>query len=159
MSAVCATRTCSNWVWCRKNNPEKASHSPCWCNAVRWQQSWFQNYYAWSHSRPVLEKNRYVCFDLSPATSAQHPRIKTRCRAELIPACCAQMDLAGVKNWAAKNLWEVLVKSGWWFLLGTHHRVSIPRGGACVWFATRPHLSNYPKHPTNHLLFDALQSW
>ncbi len=52
--------------------------------------------------------------------SAQHPRVKTRCRADLIPACFARMGPAGLKNWAAKNLWEVLVKSGWWFLLGTH---------------------------------------
>jgi hypothetical protein len=53
--------------------------------------------------------------------SAQHPGVKTRCRADLIPACFAQMGPAGIKNWAAKNLWEVLVKSRWWFLLGTHH--------------------------------------
>jgi hypothetical protein len=25
----------------------------------------------------------------------------------------ARMGTAGLKNWAAKNLWEVLVKSGW----------------------------------------------
>ena len=53
--------------------------------------------------------------------SAQHPRVKKRCRADLIPACFARMGPADLKNWAAKNLWEVLIKSGWWFLLGIHH--------------------------------------
>jgi hypothetical protein len=45
--------------------------------------------------------------------SAQQPGVKTRCRADLIPARFARIGPAGLKNWSAKNLWEVLVKSGW----------------------------------------------
>jgi hypothetical protein len=51
---------------------------------------------------------------------AQHAVVKTRYRADLIPACFTQMGPAGLKNWATKNLWGVLIKSGWWFLLSTH---------------------------------------
>ena len=36
--------------------------------------------------------------------SAQHPRVKTRCRADLMPACFARMGPAGLKNWVAKSL-------------------------------------------------------
>ena len=70
--------------------------------------------------------------------SAQHPGVKTRCRADLIPACFAQMGPAGIKNWAAKNLWEVLVKSGWWFLLGIDtHQICLSIAGQVLFFNER----------------------
>jgi len=40
-------------------------------------------------------------------------QVKTRCRADLMPACFAQMGPAVIKNWAANNLLKVLVKSVW----------------------------------------------
>ena len=43
-------------------------------------------------------------FWLTSCYQAQHPRVKTRCRADLIPACFAQMGPAALKNWAAKSL-------------------------------------------------------
>ena len=56
-----------------------------------------------------------------PSYLAQPSCVKVRCRAFLMPARFARLGTASVKNWATKNLGEVLSKSGWWFLLGTHH--------------------------------------
>lgn len=37
-----------------------------------------------------------------------------------MPARFARLGPTSIKNWATKNLGEVLFNSGWWFLLGTH---------------------------------------
>ena len=56
-----------------------------------------------------------------PCCSGQSSRVKMRCRAFLIPVCAARLGPVSVKKWATKNCGEVLVKSGWWFVLGTRH--------------------------------------
>ena len=48
-----------------------------------------------------------------PSYSAQPSCLKVRCRAFLMPARIARMGPASIKNWATKNLGEVLSKSGW----------------------------------------------
>jgi hypothetical protein len=53
--------------------------------------------------------------NLLPSYSAQPSCENVRCRAFLMPARIVRLGPASVKNWATKNLGEVLKLLGWWF--------------------------------------------
>ena len=88
---------------------------PGMCASVGVVQWWDSCFLSASKS---LEKKRINFLALKainplPSYSAQPTCIKVRCRAFLMSARFARVGPASVKNWATKNLGEVLFKSGW----------------------------------------------
>jgi len=47
----------------------------------------------------------------------------------------AQMGPTDLKNWAAKNYGGVLIKSSWWFLLGTRPSYRVTKCRLSIWLS------------------------